>query len=208
MRRRGVIGTAILVLALLGTGTAPALAAEVLAPEGPTSVEVRVIGPGHDVHWEMAARNISSGSVAPTFRVTEITGDLFSGPHPAMIELSDGGDVIFNGSASDLVGEAFDVGELTPGALASLSASVHLPAAAGDEYRTAAGIVNWEFVAFAPDAPAPTPPSAPEKPPRPGLPITGAPDLTALAAWVIIGGAFILILSRGIRRTDGNGDDS
>ena len=212
MKRQGIIASAILVGALLATGTgpSPAPAAEVLAPEGPTSVEVRVIGPGHDVNWNMAARNVSGASVAPSFRVTEASGALFAGAHPATIELSDGNAVLFDGSVEDLVGEAFEIGDLAPEELVSLSASVHLPAAAGDEYRTAAGVVNWEFVAFAPDAPAPAPPppAVPAPPTRPDLPITGATDLTALAAWMAVGGAFLLMLARGVRRAMKKGDGS
>ncbi|MEJ6489904.1 hypothetical protein PQI23_09235 [Leucobacter sp. USCH14] len=175
MRRNGVVASAILALALLGAGAQPAHAAEVLAPDGPASVEVRVIGPGHDVEWSMGARNVAASPVAPTFEVTNVTGDIFAGDTPATITLTNGNDVLYQRQVADVVGTVFGVDEVDPGESISLGASVLLPSEAGDEYRTAAGVVDWKFSAFVSGEPTPTPAEPRFRQTRPALPTCPPP---------------------------------
>ncbi|MEV8338418.1 hypothetical protein [Leucobacter sp. NPDC077196] len=211
MRPCRIALTAVIALALSSAVASPALAAGVLEPEGLTSVEVRVAGPGHGVAWDMSARNVASAVITPTLRVTEITGDIFEGPNPATLELRTDDDVLYTGNAESLVGEVIEVGEVAVDEVVSVSASVHLPAAAGDEYRTATGVVHWEYAAFAPESPTAQPPAQPgqpDAPEQPGLPVTGTSSPAAIAAWGIAIGLAGVLLSCAARRPLKKREDS
>lgn len=203
MRPCRIALSAVIALALSCAVASPVLAAGVLEPVGPTSVEVRVAGPGHGVAWDMSARNVASAMITPTLRVTEVTGTIFEGPNPATLELRTDDDVLYTGNAESLVGEVFEVGDVADDEVVSVSASVHLPAEAGDEYRTATGVVNWEYAAFAPEPPAALPPAQPGQPgapEQPRLPMTGASSPAAIAAWGIAIGLAGVLLSCAARR--------
>ncbi|MGW9022501.1 hypothetical protein ACWGOE_13550 [Leucobacter chromiiresistens] len=154
MRTLARFAGSLLLATLLLFGAAPAHAADAITQETPASIVVQVTGPGHPTSWDITARNTSAGTISPTLRFTEAQGPLFEGTHPAQISVTLDGAELYSGSASSLIHTDFPLGDIPQGAPMHVTATVLLPYAAGDEYRSADATVSWQFATLDASPPA------------------------------------------------------
>jgi hypothetical protein len=156
---RAVRGLAALALALVLVGApagggAPAGAATAgeddLIRVVPAAVEVVAPAPGHATTWSFTVTDTpaTSGTAVPlVLSVTGADGPLLRGDHPLRLTVTaaDGSVVIDDAELGPLLGTAVPLADLRGST--TLTASVALPAEAGDEYRGADAAVRLTVVA-------------------------------------------------------------
>jgi LPXTG-motif cell wall-anchored protein len=155
---------AVLLAAVLAAGAALASAgATMAAPVSGQVLEldnasftVTMPAPGHSNNWHSTVRNISGKPAALYVALDSARGSGFEGRHPATLALREGSTVIVPATVpstrrslqADRV-RAISLGVIKPGQARTFTADVALPADAGNEYRTAAGQISWQFSTMA-----------------------------------------------------------
>lgn len=186
----------------------------------PAAVSIDTPAPGHVDSWTMTARNVTDAPVGLGLDVIPATGEVFAGPHPLQVIVTDdAGQVLL--TAADFAGGSAPVvlPVLPAGAQYVVTGHAEMPVDAGDEYRGAGGRVTLRFIATANpeemtsiDPPLPGGAEAPEAGPgteagsdvrAPGTPQlawTGSDVLTVLAVAVAVIGLGTAVLGAMRRR--------
>ncbi|WP_139146681.1 LPXTG cell wall anchor domain-containing protein [Arthrobacter sp. SW1] len=195
-------------LASAGPAQAAPVSGQVLELDN-ASFTVTMPAPGHSNSWHSTVRNISGKAAALYVTLDSVRGSGFEGKHPATLALREGSTVIVPATVPAtrpaVRRTAISLGVIGPGQVRTFTADVALPAAAGNEYRDAAGQISWRFSAT-PDAGSQDGADRTDSAGTPGsgwLPHTGAGVIAGIlgGAAALTAGLLLLWLGRRKRGT-------
>ncbi|TXK18539.1 hypothetical protein [Homoserinibacter sp. GY 40078] len=134
-------------VAILGLGAAPARALAPAVEVSSTRAQLASPVPGHAREWAFTVTNTSGSAARVAFEVSDATGALLAGPHPAEVTFTIDGVPIVRGGHDIADSGSTSLGILAPGETVRVTGRLALPLEADDRYRDATASVEWRVSA-------------------------------------------------------------